>query len=411
MDFVIIAILIISILIEIVIAVRLSRKSTDSRETQAVLDQILARLGDSAAASDRNSALMRQEILNQFKALGDSSLNTMTQISTSTQANLEQLRATVDARLSRIQSENEKQLNEMRQTVDQKLTETLGTGLANSFQTVNTQLEQVYKSMGEMRSLAQGVVDLKNILANVKTRGGWGEVQLGRLIEDILAPGQYAQNVSLGSSREAVEYAIKLPGLGEEPVFLPIDSKFPMDRYTAVLSANESGNPAEISSATQTLLRAVRDEAKKIHDKYILPPQTTDFAVLFVPSEGLYALLAENDMGYQLQHDLRIMLAGPSTLSALLNSLQVGFKSVAIEQQSVEISRLLGAVKKAFENLSGNIDKSLKSLQAATNHLNTVRGNTRTIQSKLRNVEELSEDQSRRMLGDGFFPADEDSEA
>lgn len=165
MDFVIIAILIISILIEIVIAVRLSRKSTDSRETQAVLDQILARLGDSAAASDRNSALMCQEILNQFKALGDSSLNTMTQISTSTQANLEQLRATVDARLSRIQSENEKQLNEMRQTVDQKLTETLGTGLANSFQTVNTQLEQVYKSMGEMRSLAQGVVDLKNILA------------------------------------------------------------------------------------------------------------------------------------------------------------------------------------------------------------------------------------------------------
>ena len=406
MDLIMIPALAVLFVINIIMLVMLAKNAKvknihDATERQ--LEHILQELEAERARSDRAASLMRQEMLVQFKNLGDSTLQTMTQISSSTQLNMDKLRDTVDGRLSKIQEESEKRLNEMRETVDKKLSETLSTGLQNSFKTVNTQLEQVYKSMGEMRTLTAGIGDLKNILANVKTRGTWGEIQLGRLIEDILAPGQFERDVSLQDNREKVEYAVKLPGLGSEPVYLPIDSKFPMDRYSAVLAANESADPARISAAMNTLLRAVMDEGKKIRDKYVLPPKTTDFAILFVPSEGLYSVLASQDMGYKLQSELRIMLAGPSTLCALLNSLQIGFKSVAIEKQSAEISKLLGAIKKAFGNFSDNVDKTLGSLQAATNNLNRVRGNATTIKNQLRSVEELSEENSRVLLGDELF--------
>lgn len=426
METVIIVAVCISLVLNVILLVLcISRKQKDYT---ADFNSIERAIEKNNARQDAAASQLRQEMLVQFTHLGESNMSMLSKMSVTTEENLRDMRSTMDRRLISVQEENErrltevretmekhlasmqadneKRLNEMRDTVDRKLTESLTTGLENSFKTVNNQLEQVYKSMGEMRSLTTGIVDLKNILSNVKTRGGWGEAQLGRIIEDILAPSQYEKEVQIGRSRERVEYAVKLPGAGDEPVYMPIDSKFPMDRYASVLDAQESGNG--YAAAVDALCRAVMEEGKKIKTKYILPPETTDFAVMFVPSEGLYSLLASNDMIYRLQNEHRVMLAGPSTFTALLNSLLVGFRTLAIEKQSADIFKLLGAIKTSFERFTGNIDKTLKSLQAATNNLEKVGSNSRSIERKLKGIEQLAEPEAKELLGSQFFEDEEE---
>ena len=339
--------------------------------------------------NEKAQVLMRQEILSQFKNLNQLSLAAISQIASNTGRDLENMRATLDRRLAYIQQENEKSLSGMRDTVDKKLSETLSSGLNTSFESVGKQLEQVYRSMGEMRSMAEEIVDLKHILSNVKNRGTWGEVQLGSLISDILSPYQFEREFRLGDSAEKVDYAIKLPSEGDQPIYLPVDSKFPMDRYTTVLLAEENGDAREIENARNSLLRAIEAEAKKIAGKYILPPSTTDFAVLFVPSESLYCLLAASDMVFSLQSKQRVLLCGPSTFSALLNSLQVGFRSIAIQQQSGEILRLLSTVKKSFGALNESLDTVRRNLNTAAGNLEKASSNSRTIERKLSGLEEV----------------------
>lgn len=397
MDPILLIALVLGLAILVLLIVLLLRKPAD---TSALREEMRALRG----MNEKAQSLSRQEILSQFKNLNQISLAAISQISSNTGRDLEAMRAAMDRRLAEIQAENEKSLAELRQTVNKNLSETLTDSLAASFQSVSSQLEQVYKSMGEMRSMTADVTDLKRILGNVKNRGTWGEVQLESLLSDILSPSQYAAQLSLSGSAEKVDFAVKLPGDGEKPVYLPIDSKFPMDRYRAVLDAEQYGDDRAKALSRETLLKTVRDEAKKIAAKYILPPDTTDFAVLFVPSEGLYAYLAAADLPFALQRDFRILLAGPSNLSALLNSFQLGFRTLAVERQSGEILKLLGAVKTSFSTFSVRLESTQKSLRAAENNLERALAASRGIERRLQGMEKSDLFTARELLGEDSFP-------
>ncbi len=374
----------------------------------ADISPLKEQLTDLKSQNENAQSLNRQEILTQFKNLNQISLAAISQISSNTGRDLESMRQTMDRRLDEIRAENEKSLADLRHTVDKNLSETVSAGLDTSFKSVSTQLEQVYKSMGEMHTLTSDIVDLKHILSNVKNRGTWGEIQLEVLISDILSPSQYERQFALDAGKEKVDFAVKLPGDGNTPVYLPIDSKFPMDRYKAVLDAEEYGDERAKTLSKDALVRAVSDEAKKIRSKYVLPPKTTDFAILFVPSEGLYAYLAGANLIFALQQEQRILLAGPSSLAALLNSLQLGFKTIAIERQSGEILKLLGAIKRSFANLSANLDNTGKSIHAAENNLEKALGNSRVIERKLQNLEEVDLFEAREILGESLFSETEE---
>lgn len=397
MDPILLIALVLGLAILVLLIVLLLRKPAD---TSALREEMRALRG----MNEKAQSLSRQEILSQFKNLNQISLAAISQISSNTGRDLEAMRAAMDRRLAEIQAENEKSLAELRQTVNKNLSETLTDSLAASFQSVSSQLEQVYKSMGEMRSMTADVTDLKRILGNVKNRGTWGEVQLESLLSDILSPSQYAAQLSLSGSAEKVDFAVRLPGDGEKPVYLPIDSKFPMDRYRAVLDAEQYGDDRAKALSRETLLKTVRDEAKKIAAKYILPPDTTDFAVLFVPSEGLYAYLAAADLPFALQRDFRILLAGPSNLSALLNSFQLGFRTLAVERQSGEILKLLGAVKTSFSTFSARLESTQKSLRAAENNLERALAASRGIERRLQGMEKADLFTARELLGEDSFP-------
>ena len=397
MDPILLIALVLGLAILVLLIVLLLRKPAD---TSALREEMRALRG----MNEKAQRLSRQEILSQFKNLNQISLAAISQISSNTGRDLEAMRAAMDRRLAEIQAENEKSLAELRQTVNKNLSETLTDSLAASFQSVSSQLEQVYKSMGEMRSMTADVTDLKRILGNVKNRGTWGEVQLESLLSDILSPSQYAAQLSLSGSAEKVDFAVRLPGDGEKPVYLPIDSKFPMDRYRAVLDAEQYGDDRAKALSRETLLKTVRDEAKKIAAKYILPPDTTDFAVLFVPSEGLYAYLAAADLPFALQRDFRILLAGPSNLSALLNSFQLGFRTLAVERQSGEILKLLGAVKTSFSTFSARLESTQKSLRAAENNLERALAASRGIERRLQGMEKADLFTARELLGEDSFP-------
>lgn len=397
MDPILLIALVLGLAILVLLIILLLRKPAD---TSALREELRALRG----MNEKAQSLSRQEILSQFKNLNQISLAAISQISSNTGRDLEAMRAAMDRRLAEIQAENEKSLAELRQTVNKNLSETLTDSLAASFQSVSSQLEQVYKSMGEMRSMTADVTDLKRILGNVKNRGTWGEVQLESLLSDILSPSQYAAQLSLSGSAEKVDFAVKLPGDGEKPVYLPIDSKFPMDRYRAVLDAEQYGDDRAKALSRETLLKTVRDEAKKIAAKYILPPDTTDFAVLFVPSEGLYAYLAAADLPFALQRDFRILLAGPSNLSALLNSFQLGFRTLAVERQSGEILKLLGAVKTSFSTFSVRLESTQKSLRAAENNLERALAASRGIERRLQGMEKADLFTARELLGEDSFP-------
>jgi DNA recombination protein RmuC len=294
----------------------------------------------------------------------------------------------IENRLRAIETMNEKKLDEMRTTVDEKLQGTLEKRLGESFKQVSERLEQVHKGLGEMQSLAVGVGDLKKVMSNVKTRGTWGEVQLGALLEQVLTPEQYGKNVAVTGTAERVEFAVKLPG-HDDTVWLPIDAKFPLEDYQRLIEASEAGDPAGVEKALADLERRVYSFAKSIRDKYIAPPLTTDFGILFLPTEGLYAeMMRRNIFVDSVQQELRVILAGPSTLLALLNSLQMGFRTLAITKRSSEVWQLLGVVKAEFLKYHTVLGKVREKLDSASKTIDDAEQRTRVIQRKLRTVEE-----------------------
>lgn len=326
---------------------------------------------------------------------------------------LEGVRATMERQLTAIRQDNNTKLDEMRRTVDEKLQKTLNDRMTESFRLVNDRLEQVYRGLGEMQSLAQGVGDLKKVLSNVKTRGILGEVQLGAILEDILTPEQYGKNVAtVPGSRNVVEYAVKLPVEDGSFVWLPIDAKFPGDSYAALRDAYDVGDPAAIQSAVRQLLLTVRMEAKDIREKYINPPNTTEFGILFLPFEGLYAEVVSRGMVEILQREYRVNIAGPSTMAALLNSLQMSFRTIAIQRRSGEVWNILGAVKTEFDKFADALAMTQNRLEQASSELDRLVGvRTRQIQRKLRGVSSLPQEQSTLIFPeDEPFPAEDEQE-
>ncbi len=296
----------------------------------------------------------------------------------------------VDTRLEQMRQQNDRQLTEMRKTVDEKLTETLDRRLTESFAQVSQRLEQVYKGLGEMQTLAAGVGDLKKVLTNVKTRGIWGEMQLGALLSQILSPEQYEANVAvIPGSAERVEYAVKLPGKGDAVVYLAIDSKFPQEDYMRLVDASKTGNAAATEEARKALQQALKTEAKRIAGKYVKPPYTTDFAIMFLPVEGLYAEAVQSpELVESLQREQRVLVAGPSTFAALLNALQMGFRTLAIEKRSGEVWKLLRAVKQDFGLFADTLEKTQQRLRQASESIDSAFVRTRSIERRLGSMEE-----------------------
>ena len=313
---------------------------------------------------------------------------------------LEELRKTLAENMTALQAENAKKLDEIRHTVDEQLQDALQKRVTESFKAVNDQLEQVYKGLGEMQNLAADVGSLKQVLSGVKTRGILGEVQLGAILKEILAPGQYAENVAtVPGSSNRVEYAVKLPGQSGT-VWLPIDAKFPGDTYAHLQDAQASGDPAAVAAARRQLETVVRQEAKDIHDKYIEVPYTTAFGILFLPFEGLYAEVVNCGLPEILQRDYKINLAGPSTMAALLNALQMGFRTLAIQKRSGEVWTILGAVKTEFEKFGAGLQSMQRHLNQTGSDLEELIGpRSRAITRKLESVQQLDPDTATELLG------------
>ena len=319
------------------------------------------------------------------------------------------LTAAVEQKLEVLRNDNTAKLEQMRATVDEKLQATLEKRLGDSFSLVSERLEQVHKGLGEMQQLAFGVGDLKRVMSNVKMRGGWGEVQLGALLAELLTPAQFATNVATRPGRgERVEFAIALPGRGDDgtPCWLPIDSKFPLDAWQRLQDAQERADAAGVETSRRELDQFFKSQARAIRESYVEPPHTTDFAILFVPTEGLYAeAVSRAGLADGLQREHRVVLAGPTTLAALLNSLQIGFRTLAIEKQSAEVWRTLGAVKTDFGKFGDLLAKTKEKLDKVGETLEDASRKSRTIERKLRNVEALPAAEAERLLGVGATPA------
>lgn len=334
------------------------------------------------------------------------------------QAALEGIRGTFDARVKELQEGNEKKLDEMRKTVDEKLHLTLEKRLGESFRLVSDRLEAVHKGLGEMQALATGVGDLKRVLTNVKARGTWAEVQLGALLEQIFSPEQYGRNVCVREgSPERVEFAVRLPGRKDDPdshVWLPVDSKFPQEDYLRLQEAAEKGDPEAVQTAADALARTVRNAAKDIHDKYVNPPSTTDFGIMFLATEGLYAeVLRQPALVDDLQLRYRVVIAGPTTLVAILNSLRMGFQTLAIEKRASEVWRVLGAVKTEFGKFGDVLDRLKKQLDTATRTIEQTGVRRRAMERRLHSVERLPEGEAAQILtltGESLGDAEEDLE-
>ena len=315
---------------------------------------------------------------------------------------LELIRRSVEQKLSYIQEDNNKQLEKMRETVDEKLPKTLEDKMNKSFALVSERLEQVYKGLGEMQNLASGVGDLKKVLSNVKTRGILGEIQLSSILKEILSPEQYEENVATKQgSRDVVEFAVKLPADDNSFIYLPIDSKFPGDTYATLKDAYDSGSKEAVDAAAKMLINTIKKEAKDIRDKYIDPPNTTEFAIMFLPFEGLYSEVVNRGMVELLQREYKVNIAGPSTMAALLNSIQMGFKTLAVQKRSAEVWEVLGSVKKEFDTFSDVLSKAQQHINLVTKDLDTLAGvRTRQIQRKLSAVQTLDEKSSATALLD-----------
>lgn len=417
----VVAVVLLTVIALLAIAGMVRQAGTAARVEQlaAALAGQHERRSESEAASQR---AMREELgaslrsqaelqLKTLEALGTTQAQRLTSIGDElrnlTESNaqrLEGLRATLDGKLKDLQEDNTKKLDSIRETVDQKLQGVLEKRLAESFKTVSERLEQVHKGLGEMQNLAQGVGDLKRVLTNVKTRGTWGEIQLGNLLEQVLTKEQYESNVAVRPrSQQRVEYAIRLPGRGdgEESVWLPIDSKFPQEDWLRLTEAAERADAPALDEAGRALEGRVRDCAREIRDKYICPPHTTDFGILFLPTEGLYAEIARRTkLVEQLQRELRVVVAGPMVLGALLNSLQMGFRTLAIEKRSSEVWKVLSAVKTEFGRFGETLAKVKDKLDQAARELDEkVAMRTRAINRKLNDVQGLPAGEATMLLG------------
>jgi len=397
----------------LVVTVLLRQGSATSARTEAARDAaaLAARLNALAQESAEFERSLRQDLANarteQTTAAQAARADLTTTLSGLTQANdrrLEAIRQTIEQRLDVLRSENAQKLEQMRATVDEKLQTTLDQRLGASFKQVSDRLEQVHKGLGEMQTLAVGVGDLKRVLTNIKTRGTWGEVQLENLLEQMLTPGQYEKNVATrpGSS-ERVEFAIRLPGRGDgrEPCWLPIDAKFPLEDFQRLQDAQDGADIAGVEMFGKALEDRVRKQARDIHDKYVEPPYTTDFALLYLPVESLYAeVLRRPGLADMIQRDSQVTLAGPTTLAAILNSLQMGFRTLAIEERSSEVRMLLGAVKAEFGRFGDLLARTKKQLETVGNTLVDAEVRTRAIERKLRGVEALPAAEASRLLAE-----------
>ncbi|MFC0166643.1 DNA recombination protein RmuC [Pseudoduganella danionis] len=345
----------------------------------------------------------REEQSRNLKLFADSMNQTLARLTESNAARMQEVRATLEAKIRDLQTDNGARLEEMRKTVDEKLHATLEARLSASFQQVSERLERVHQGLGEMQQLALGVGDLKRVLTNVKTRGTWGEVQLEMLLEQVLTPDQYAKNVeTIAGSGARVEFALKLPGQkdGGVPVWMPIDAKFPKEQYERLLEAAEQADADGVALAGRELERAVRGEAKTIAEKYLAPPHTTDFAILFLPTEGLYAeVMRRPGLADELQRVHRISIAGPSTLSALLNSLQMGFRTLALERRSSEVWQVLGAVKTEFAKFGDVLAATKLTLERAAKNIESAETRSRQMARKLKTVEALPSEAAQLLLG------------
>lgn len=368
-------------------------RATDE-QTDDIIDEVRVLRGDMAQQSHLTIQTLEQRIgsfAEQQTRQNEQSEARLRETLAATEQRQAQLERTVAASLERIRSDNEQRLEQMRQTVDERLTSTLSKRLDASFEQVGAQLKQVYTGLGEMQRLAGDLGDFKRVLTNVKARGTWAEVQLGALLEQVLAPNQYEKNACVvPGSLERVEYAIVLPGDDNGPVKLPIDSKFPQEDYLRIVEAGERADAAQMEAATNALKRRLLSEAQKISDKYIHPPATTDFAIMFLPTEGLYSEAMRMDgLGETLQTQYRVLVAGPSTLCALLSSLRVGFQTLAIQQRSSEVWQLLGKVKSQYADFTALLERTRAKLSEASGAIDRAEQRSRAIQKSLSNVERM----------------------
>lgn len=349
--------------------------STQRQELSTQIQSTVKNMGDMISANQTDKMSQLEERIKTF--------------SLENEQKLENIRHSVEKRLEYLQNDNNRQLEKMRETVDEKLQKTLEEKMNKSFSLVNERLEQVYKGLGEMQNLAVGVGDLKKVLSNVKTRGILGEIQLKSILSEILSPEQYQENIATKKgSKNVVEFAIKLPADDDSVVYLPIDSKFPGDTYANLRDAIEKGDKDEIDASVKVLVATIKSEAKDIHDKYIDPPNTTEFAIMFLPFEGLYSEVVNRGLVEVLQRDYKVNIAGPSTMAALLNSLQMGFKTLAVQKRSAEVWEVLGGVKQEFDKFNDVLVQTQQRIDQANKELDKLVGvRTRQIQRKLKNIQ------------------------
>ena len=428
------------ILLQVVLLLRGNRRPDDERQAQAQLQaqekglmRLEHELREELARSRRevsedafrdreeraqSSSLLSQVVttqVTQSAALQAERLEAfareLSRFSLGLDERFEHLKIAVETRLTAIQADNAAKLEEMRRTVDEKLHATLEQRLGESFKLVGDRLEQVHRGLGEMQTLAAGVGDLKRVLSNVKTRGTWGEVQLSALLEQLLTADQFGCNVvTKPGSNERVDFAIRLPGKGDGAVvWLPIDAKYPIEDYQRLLDAQERGDPAAVEEASRAIETRLKNEAKSIHEKYVSPPHTTDFALLYLPLEGLYAeALRRPGLGETLQREWRVSLTGPTTLAAMLNSLQMGFRTLAIEQRSAEVWAVLGAVKTEFGKFGEALAHTRKKLEEASNSISKAETRTRQLSRRLKEVEALPVADSEQLIGMADFDGEDE---
>ena len=366
----------------------------ENKNTVQTIQGTLNLFGETLSRSQRDSAESQDKRLFELN-------NRFSQMAVENEQKLENIRATMEKKIGDLTEDNSRQLEKMRQTVDEKLQKTLEDRISQSFKLVSERLEQVYKGLGEMQNLAAGVGDLKKVLSNVKTRGILGEVQLGAILEQILSPDQYETDVKTRpGSTERVEFAVKLPGDDDGgPVWLPIDAKFPGDAYARLNDAYETGDKALIDAAYKNLEKVIKSEAKDIKTKYVEPPYTTDFAIMFLPFEGLYAEVVRHGLIEVLQKEYKVNIAGPTTMAALLNSLQMGFRTLAIQKHSSEVWEVLGAVKTEFNNFGNVLEKARSRIKQADDELEKLIGTrTNAIIRKLRSVEAIDSSEAESVL-------------
>ena len=385
----IIVLLVLNLIVLIVMFLR--QNNRPDNVIQVSLNQIEKNLERTERLLREEIAANRGEQMKSLQGFGTALTNQLNALTQMSEQRLEKLREGVERQLKSIQDDNAKKLEQMRETVDEKLQSTLEKRLGESFKMVSDRLEKVHQGLGEMQSLAVGVGDLKKVLSNVKTRGAWGEAQLSNLLEQILSPEQYERNVvTKAGSRDPVEFAVKMPGVGNGMVLMPIDAKFPTEDYERLLMAADAADAQGLEVSAKALEARIKLEAKNIRDKYLEPPATTDFAIMFLPIEGLYAeVLRRPGLAEGLRRDFNVVLTGPTTLVALLNSLQMGFRTLAVQQRASEVWKLLSEVKGEFGKFGDLLEKTKEKLDTASKNIEDAARKSRTIERKLRDVQEL----------------------